>query len=107
MQEAWMKPVRLHLKNGTMFCVSKGLEMRFTGASTYVSQPEKRKNPSYAMAEVISTIPTIYAPEKYKGLVLCTVVHIEAGENAFGIAAGKGNLWLMCRGRFEDEMKPF
>jgi amidohydrolase len=93
------------LKNGTMFCASKGLEMRFTGASAHASQPEKGKNPAYAMAEVISAIPTIYAPEKYKGLVLCTVVHIEAGEKAFGIAAGEGSLWLTCRGQFEEEME--
>jgi amidohydrolase len=93
------------LKNGTMFCASKGLEMRFTGASTHASQPEKGKNPAFAMAEVISAIPAIYAPEKYKGLVLCTVVHIEAGEKAFGIAAGEGSLWLTCRGQFEDEME--
>ncbi|HWR20084.1 MAG TPA: amidohydrolase [Clostridia bacterium] len=93
------------LKNGTMFCASRGLEMRFMGTSTHASQPEKGKNPVFAMAEVTNAIPTIYAPEKYKGLVLCTVVHMEAGEKAFGIAAGEGSLWLTCRGQFEEEME--
>lgn len=93
------------LKNGTMFCASKGLMMHFRGASSHASQPEMGKNPAFAMAEVIGAIPAIYAPEKYKGLVLCTVVHVEAGERAFGIAAGEGSLWLTCRGQLEEEME--
>ena len=65
---------------------------------------ELGRNPAYAISKIINAIPQWTAPENNKGLVLCTVIQVNVGERAFGIAASKGELLLTIRAEFEEEL---
>lgn len=83
---------------------STGMIMKFTGKKSHASYPENGINPAFAIAEIISQIPDIARRDLYKGLVLVTIVHIHAGEKAFGVSAGYGELLLTIRGEYEEEL---
>lgn len=94
----------LLLKEGTVNCASKGMEIIFTGTSAHASQPEKGKNPAYAVSATVLALKEIADPACYQGLILATVVQIDVGERAFGVSAHKGKLLLTIRGQIEEEM---
>lgn len=90
--------------DGTAFCASKGMTIHLQGSPTHASQPEKGINPSFAVGNILGMIPEFTSAETNKGLILCTVVQIDVGEKAFGIAASQGNLRMTIRARHEDEL---
>lgn len=90
--------------DGTALCASKGMTIRMEGSPAHASQPEDGVNPSLAIANIVKEIPQFISPDKNKGLVLCTVVQIDVGENAFGLAASKGTLRMTIRALYEEEM---
>ena len=94
----------LAIREGTICCASKGMEIHFTGESAHASQPEKGKNPAKAISELVLELDHIADPERYTGLILSTVVQIDLGERAFGVAAHEGSLLLTIRGQHEEEM---
>ena len=65
---------------------------------------EKGKNPAAAISRLVLELEKIADPARYTGLILATVVQIDAGERAFGVAAHEGSLLLTIRGQHEDEM---
>lgn len=94
----------LILKEGTVNCASRGMEITFTGTSAHASQPEKGKNPAFAVSATVLESKKISDPANYEGLVLATVVQIDVGERAFGVSAHKGKLLLTVRGQYESEL---
>lgn len=90
--------------DGTAHCASKGMTIHMEGSPAHASQPETGKNPSFAIAKVIDAIPELISPKNNEGLVLCTVVQVNIGERAFGIAASKGDLLLTIRALYEAEL---
>jgi len=90
--------------DGTALCASKGMTIHMQGSATHASQPEKGINPAFAIANLVNAIPEFTSSQRNKGLVLCTVVQIDVGENAFGIAASTGTLRLTIRALYEDEL---
>ena len=94
----------LLLREGTVNCASKGVEITFTGTSAHASQPEKGKNPAFAVSETVLALKEIADQSKYEGLILATVVQVDIGERAFGVSAHKGKLLLTIRGQIEAEM---
>ena len=94
----------LLLKEGTVNCASKGMEIIFTGTSAHASQPEKGKNPAFAVSGTVLALKEIADQSRYQGLILATVVQIDVGERAFGVSAHKGKLLLTIRGQIEAEM---
>ncbi|NWQ43619.1 amidohydrolase [Bacillus sp. EB106-08-02-XG196] len=91
--------------DGTAHFASKGMTIHLEGAPAHASQPEDGRNPSFAIANVISAIPEFISPSKNKGLVLCTVVQVAIGERAFGLSASKGDLRLTIRALYEAELE--
>ena len=91
--------------DGTIMCASKGMTIHFEGAPAHASQPETGNNPSFAIGNILGAIPGFIAPETHKGLILCTVVQIDVGEKAFGLAASKGDLRMTIRALYEEEME--
>ncbi|SEJ87842.1 amidohydrolase [Bhargavaea ginsengi] len=91
--------------DGTMFCASKGLTIHLDGLPAHASQPEDGINPVFALASIVHAIPQLINPADYQGLVLCTVVQIQAGEKAFGISASNGVLRLTIRALYEYELE--
>ncbi len=92
------------VKDGTLMFASRGMVIHMEGSPTHASMPEYGKNPAYAIAQVINAIPGYTSEDKNKGLVLCTVIQIDLGERAFGVAASKGDLLLTIRAEFEEEL---
>lgn len=92
------------LREGTINCASKGMEIIFTGKSAHASQPENGRNPAKAISRLVLELDQIADPTRYTGLILATVVQIDVGERAFGVAAHKGKLLLTIRGQHEEEM---
>ncbi|MDR2632360.1 MAG: amidohydrolase [Treponema sp.] len=94
------------LRDGTVCCGSVGMIIHFTGIPAHASQPEDGRNPCFAIADLIGSIPSLTDQSRYKGLVLCTVViGIDAGKEAFGMAAGEGRLLLTIRSHFDRDLK--
>ncbi|MFP7300473.1 amidohydrolase [Neobacillus niacini] len=94
----------INVIDGTAHCASKGMIIHMEGSPAHASQPEDGVNPSFAIAKIIDAIPELTSPGKNKGLVLCTVVHVNIGERAFGLAASKGELLLTIRALYEEEL---
>jgi amidohydrolase len=90
--------------DGTVCCGSVGMIINFEGVPAHASQPEDGRNPCFAIAEIIRSIPELTAPSLYKGLVLCTVIGIDAGKEAFGMSASEGRLMLTIRSQFDEEL---
>ncbi|MGM0904535.1 MAG: M20 metallopeptidase family protein [Bacillota bacterium] len=90
--------------DGTAHCASKGMTIHMEGTPAHASQPETGVNPAFAIAKIIEKIPEFTASGKNKGLLLCTVIQVDIGERAFGIAASKGNLLLTIRALYEEEL---
>ena len=91
-------------REGLTQCASRGLSFVFHGAACHASQPEDGRNPAFAVAEMIHASRTLLDTTSFEGLVLCTVVHAEVGQENFGIAAGEGRLSLTLRADREDEL---
>lgn len=90
--------------DGTSNFASRGMIISMVGKPTHASQPEFGINPAYGIAKIINAISTLTNSKENKGLVLCTVVQVDIGERAFGIAAHKGELLMTIRAEFEDEL---
>lgn len=92
------------LRKGTLQCASKGMSLFFQGIPAHASDPGVGRNPAQAIARLIRALPQLSRAEDYQGLVLCTVIHVEIGEPAFGTAASRGVLRVTLRGELEEEM---
>ncbi|MDR0719884.1 MAG: amidohydrolase [Treponema sp.] len=86
-------------------CGSTGMIITLTGIPAHASQPEDGRNPCFAIAEIINSIPAFTDPAGYRGLVLCTIIRIDAGKEAFGMSASEGRLLLTIRSQFDIELE--
>lgn len=92
------------LASGTCACASRGLILKFEGATSHAAYPQYGHNPAYAIAEVIRQLPSAADPSSYNGLILCTIIQVNVGEPAFGVSAGYGELLLTIRAEKEEEL---
>jgi amidohydrolase len=92
------------VKDGTVCCGSTGMTIHFKGIPCHASQPEDGRNPAFAVAELVRSIPEFTDPAGYKGLVMCTVIRMDVGEEAFGVSASEGRLLLTIRGEHDEEL---
>ncbi len=86
-------------------CSSTGIIMNFIGKSSHASQPEKGINPAFGISELVLKIPEITNKTDYKGMVMCSVIGINIGSEAFGTGAGSGKLLLTARAEHESELR--
>lgn len=89
----------------TAHYASKGMNIYFEGYPSHASEPEKGRNPAYAIAKIVNYIPELTSSKNNTGMVLCTVVHVNVGERAFGVNPGKGELLLTIRALYESELE--
>lgn len=94
------------LLDRTFACASTGLEIKLTGRQSHAAYPENGINPSAVIAEIIRYMNEIIA-EEHKGIVLGTVIGIEAGSSSYGVSAGEGVLRLTLRAEYQDEYDDF
>jgi amidohydrolase len=91
--------------DGIASCGSTGMIITLTGIPAHASQPEDGRNPCFAIAEVIRSIPAFIDPAQYRGLVLGTIIGVNAGKEAFGMSASEGRLMLTIRSQFDEELE--
>jgi amidohydrolase len=91
--------------DGIANCGSTGMIITLKGIPAHASQPEDGRNPCFALAEIIRGLPAFIDPARYRGLVLGTVIGVNAGKEAFGMSAGEGRLMLTIRGQFDEELE--
>ncbi len=92
------------LKRGTFACASTGLEIAFHGAQAHAAYPEAGRNPATALAHTICDVHDEAARKNgQKGMVLSTVIGIEAGSRAYGVSAADGVLRLTVRAEREED----
>lgn len=99
-----LKKNSINVIDGTSNFASRGVIISMTGLPTHASQPEFGKNPAYSISKIITEIDKLTNSNNNKGLVLCTVIQVDIGEESFGNAAYKGRLLLTIRAEFEDEL---
>ena len=92
------------LRRGTMNCASRGMVLRFEGIPAHASTPELGRSPALAVAHLVEALPGLTRREDHRGLVLATVVQMDVGEPAFGMAAHRGALLLTLRADYEEEL---
>ena len=101
---AGQKPGTVIVRNGTAHCASTGMTVAMTGTVSHASMPEKGISPAIPLAQLACQLPKLAAPEKYSGLVMCTVVQIAVGEKAFGVSPGYGELSMTVRAERQEDL---
>lgn len=92
------------IKPGVAQCTSKGFTVSMKGLPAHASQPENGKNPSAALARLITFLEEMDLETGYDGLVLNTVVGAVSGGKNFGIAASAGSVFMTLRADYERDM---
>ena len=96
---------KIGLKIGTVCFASMGMIINMHGVSSHASEPEKGKNPAFAISDIISSLGKFTSPEINEGLVLATVVCVSVGEEAFGVSAHEGRHLLTLRAEKGNELE--
>lgn len=94
----------LSVSDGVAQPASIGMILSFTGRKSHASYPENGRNPAFAIGEILTEIPALTWPGRFRGLAQVTVIQVNVGERAFGTSAGYGELLLTIRGEFEPEL---
>tara|TARA_R110002049_G_scaffold256629_3_gene432088 strand:+ start:3152 stop:4303 length:1152 start_codon:yes stop_codon:yes gene_type:complete len=89
------------ISNSHFAAASKGLKLYFTGSTSHAAEPQKGKNPAFAIAELIQFIQTLKVSSETSTYAIATIVHVKVGEVAFGISPADGVIMLTLRS-FED-----
>ena len=92
------------VRDGIIFSPSSGLIIHMEGRPSHASMPETGKNPAFAIAQLVNSLPDLTASDQYTGRVLCSVIQIAVGERAFGSNASQGDLLLTVRATYEEDL---
>lgn len=93
------------LRENTFACASKGMIIHVTGKPSHAAYPEAGVNPAYAIGELITSLPHMLEKSQYKGMVLCTIIKVAVGDDAFGVSASEGEILLTIRGQYEADLE--
>jgi amidohydrolase len=78
-------------------CVESG-NFELIGKTSHASEPQKGINPALAIAEIINYFESLIDADKSsKTYFLCTPIHIDMGEKAYGTSAGKATIGYTFR----------
>lgn len=89
---------------GSMACASQGVILYFRGSPAHAAYPENGVSPARAVGRLLCGLDRLAAPERYSGMTLCTVIGVRMGEQAFGMSASDGEVWLTLRGEYEKDL---
>ena len=90
-------------RHGLTQPASMGLTLSFAGKKSHAADPEQGINPSETIARLVLFLKEA-CRDQSRGLLLATVVQMEAGSRNFGISAGSGSLSVTLRAEAEAEM---
>lgn len=90
------------LLDGAFACASTGMEIRIQGIPSHAAYPEQGRNPAGVIADLIVYMNAIVR-ERHRGVVLGTVIGIDAGSESYGVSADSGVLRLTLRAEYQEE----
>lgn len=90
------------LLDGTFACASTGMEIKIQGSPAHAAYPQQGKNPALLIAELITYMDMLVNRE-HRGMVLGTVIGIDAGSSSYGMSADSGVLRLTLRAEYQEE----
>lgn len=84
----------------------QGLAIYLTGKVSHASEPENGINPALAIATIISELSTLNVKDTHnKKFALLTPVHLNIGQQNYGISPGSGELHYTLRTWTDSEME--
>lgn len=89
---------------GPAQCASHGQKLFYKGTKAHASEPEKGRNPIYALGEFIHLLPELCRPELFSDLCFTVPVYAKAGAEAFGITAEEAVLYLTNRAARDEDL---
>ena len=93
------------LREGTLYCASRGMILSFRGVASHAAYPENGRNPVFAMADILHALPELTELPARRGLTMATVIQVTAGEPAFGTQAHEGKLMLTIRAAVQEDLE--
>lgn len=85
---------------------SQGLKLIFEGQTAHASQPETGKSPQFLLAALLDVFnQKADLLKKSVPLTMLTVTHAVLGEQTFGVAPGRAEIWLTLRSYDNEKMK--
>jgi metal-dependent amidase/aminoacylase/carboxypeptidase family protein len=89
------------VKQGTYACASTGVVINFTGKTSHAARPENGVSPVGSVIETIQYLESL--PEHYPdSFGLVTIVHVQVGDAAFGVAPGEAKVMATMRSDNND-----
>lgn len=96
---------KLLMRPRVFACASKGMNIHLTGKQTHAAYPELGVNPAWAIGELLHQLPAFLKErERYRGMVLASIIEIRVGEKNYGISAGDGELSLTIRAHYLEDL---
>ncbi len=91
------------LREGTMFSPSAGIALELTGQSAHAMSPEEGRSPVEAIKRIHTGLKELYNPDREsEDFCLVTTCGIRLGDGDFGVAPGRGYLYLTARAYGQD-----
>jgi len=101
--------VELHkvlIKRGSFASASKGMTIKLFGKTSHAAEPENGISPVNAIALIIEALNKLIENKSiFSGLTLLTIVHIIAGEIAFGTSPGYAEIRITLRAYENEDME--
>jgi len=95
----------VELCKGPANCASRGMRVVLTGKTSHAAAPQDGLSPAGALTRLMPALaglgPGGVLDERY---ALTTLTHAELGEPTFGVAPGKGELWVTLRTVSDERM---
>ncbi len=86
------------LKPGAITAAVRSLIIRLYGKTAHAAEPENGINPAHVLGELLTHFKQLSEHDTQNpDFFLITVVHINVGERAYGVAAGYGEVHLTIR----------
>lgn len=99
------KGMILH-RPGIFSSASRGLIVKYKGATTHASHPENGRNPALAMSHLIEELLALpQLKTSFSQAALITIIHARLGEIAFGTSPGYAEIMATVRTHKDDLMK--
>jgi amidohydrolase len=93
------------LRKGHFSAASRGLTVKLKGKTAHAAHPEQALSPVNAIARIINELERINQNNtSFETLSFATVIHVQAGEIAFGTTPGYGEIRLTLRSFSDRDM---
>lgn len=95
----------VELCEGPANCASRGMRIVLTGKTTHAAAPQDGVSPAVALSTLIPALNGLGTGGALNAdYALTTITHAGLGEQTFGVAPGKAELWVTLRTVSDDRM---